>query len=79
MGTNPKPVLKPDTVYEGDNGRLFCGSCAGMTAKYTGRDLSGHKVHAITPEEAWAFEADIGAKCACESCGKVAPKVVVTA
>jgi hypothetical protein len=75
---DPKRVLDDDTIYEGDNGRLLCVACSGMTAAYTGRDLSGQPVRAVTPEYAIEFEralADIGAKCACESCGKVAPKV----
>ena len=73
-------VLRSDTIYEGDNGRLFCGACAGATAAYTGRDLSGRKVAPITPEGAREFEAalaDIGALCACESCGKRAATIYV--
>ena len=36
--------LKAGRVYLGDNGRAFCANHAGMTARYTGRDLSGQKV-----------------------------------
>ena len=39
-------TLSPTTLYLGDNGRCFCGKlhCAGMTAHFSGRDLSGQKV-----------------------------------
>ena len=46
---DPKPVLKPDALYLGDNGRCFCGRHAGCSALYSGRDLSGQKVLRITP------------------------------
>lgn len=59
-------TLKADRLYLGDNGRAFCGTlrCAGMTAHYSGRDLSGQKVEALTAQEA----IDNGIKC--ERCGK---------
>ena len=64
-----KKLLKPDALYFGDNGRCFCGDCAGMTAFYTGRDLSGQRVMRVTPK--------VLAECAsldflpeCESCHK---------
>lgn len=38
--------LDPVALYLGDNGRCFCDKlrCAGMTAHFTGRDLSGQRV-----------------------------------
>lgn len=49
----PKPVLKEDRIYLGDNGRSFCGTLrhAGMTAFYTGHDISGQTVLELTAEE----------------------------
>lgn len=73
-GRQEGTMLGEDTLYLGDNGRAFCGKprCAGMTASYTGRDLSGQKVEAITAREA----IDHGIKC--EGCG-FQPRLVVAA
>ena len=65
----PAPVLREDELYLGDNGRCFCGRlhCAGMTAYFTGRDLSGQPVHRVT--EADHREARrMGVTLACEGC-----------
>jgi hypothetical protein len=43
----PKPVLKPNAVYLADGGSTICLHCAGMSALYTGRDLSGQKVQRV--------------------------------
>jgi len=43
----PAPVLEPDTLYFGDNGRCFCGRHAGASALYTGRDISGQRVEQV--------------------------------
>ncbi|HEX6865108.1 MAG TPA: hypothetical protein VF414_19925 [Thermoanaerobaculia bacterium] len=67
--TNLTGVLQEDALYLGDNGRCFCGRLdhAGMTAYFTGRDLSGHCVHAVT--EADQREARrLGVVLACETC-----------
>jgi len=66
-------MLKADTLYLGDNGRAFCGSqrCAGMTANYSGRDLSGQTVEALTAQDA----IDNGIRC--EGCGKEVRLVVL--
>jgi hypothetical protein len=60
----PKPVLKDDALYIGDNGRVYHGRCAGQTARYTGRDLRGAKVLRIPNAEIQA-EPDLWT---CESC-----------
>lgn len=41
-----RAVLVEAALYLGDNGRCFCGKlrCAGTSAHFTGRDLSGQKV-----------------------------------
>jgi len=67
--TEPAPVLREDALYLGDNGRCFCGRLhhAGMTAHFTGRDLSGQLVHRVT--EADQREARrMGETLACEAC-----------
>jgi hypothetical protein len=59
------PKLNEKTLYLGDNGRCFCGKlrCAGMTAHFTGRDLSGQRVQAVDAASA----AKYGLRCA--GCG----------
>lgn len=66
----PKQVLKDEALYSGDNGRLFCGNCAGMNAKFTGRDLSGMKVERMKPSDAAEFLQVTGMAMTCESCGR---------
>lgn len=61
-------VLKPDTLYLGDNGRIFCRTHAGMTAFFTGRDLSGQKVMEVTPEVHRSFR-EMGVTPRCETPG----------
>lgn len=53
-----EPVLKPNTLYWADNGRVICRKCAGQSALYTGRDISGQRVLAISPTERRALLAD---------------------
>jgi hypothetical protein len=62
----PKPKLKEGVIYSGDNGRLFCRSCAGQTALYTGRDLSGQKVEAVHVDENVLWRKEFGKDMACE-------------
>jgi hypothetical protein len=62
----PPPVLKPRAVYFGDNGRAICRECAGQSAKYTGRDLSGHRVERATVDDCREWEQVVGAPLACE-------------
>lgn len=63
----PKPKLVAGVVYSGDNGRLFCVRCAGMTALFSGRDLSGQRVYAMTQADADSWLAVMGNELACES------------
>lgn len=58
--------LDPTRLYLGDNGRALCGSieCAGATAFYSGRDLSGQKVMSVSP----ALARELGGL-RCEGCG----------
>jgi hypothetical protein len=68
------PVPREDRLYLGDNGRYFCGRLehAGMTAYYTGRDLSGQAVLPVTDKE--QREAGrLGLELGCESCRSQRP------
>ncbi len=38
----------PTAIYLGDNGRALCGQHLGMTARYTGRDISGQSIQRVT-------------------------------
>ena len=67
--------LNPDTIYLGDNGRAFCGSlrCAGATAYYSGRDLSGQRVAPLAHPHEVRAAIEAGLTCGglkCEGCGK---------
>lgn len=62
----PKPVLKPGLIYSGDNGMRICIHCAGRSALYTGRDLSGRKVKACTKADAQWWKEQLDKDLACE-------------
>ena len=74
-----KPILDEDALYMGDNGRIFCGrvTCAGNSAAYAGRTISGHRVRRLSllDAQAWRDEMiSVGcshlAEMRCETCGK---------
>ena len=69
--TSMKKVLQPHTLYLGDNGRCYCGEHSGTTALYTGRDISGQPVEAITPAVLAEFRA-MDFEPECEDCGRKA-------
>jgi hypothetical protein len=70
------PKLAAGIIYSGDNGRLFCAKCAGQTALYTGRDISGQKVEAMDAADNKAWIAEFGKPIACESgCTTFAKKI----
>lgn len=60
-------------VYLTDNGAAYCGAHLGMTAKASGRDISGQPILPITPEIA----ADAGYEIKCEQCGKAPSRLHV--
>ncbi len=62
----PKPVLKPGVIYSGDNGMSICIHCAGNSALYTGRDISGRKVQAFTAADAAIYKQMLGTDLSCE-------------
>jgi hypothetical protein len=43
-----------------DIGRASCAKCAGQSARYTGRDISGQKVERVTVEGVRAWPEDLG-------------------
>ena len=55
-----RPLLREGALYWSDNGRVICAKCAGQSALYTGRDISGQKVDRITVEDVRAWPADLG-------------------
>ncbi len=66
--TEPRAVLIDHAVYYGDNERRMCRACAGATALYTGKDLSGMALHRATLNdvEVWDAEGDLGPfQCEC--------------
>ena len=66
--------LQPNALYLGDNGRCFCGNHAGITAKVTGRDLSGQKVQKVTPADQEYMRAEFDATFECEDCVGMIPE-----
>ena len=73
----PKPALRSDRLYLGDNGRTFCGEarCAGMSSYSTGHDISGQEVLMITPDILESFK-NVGSRApSCEGCGKTASRI----
>jgi hypothetical protein len=63
------PVTQDDMIYLGDNGRALCGAHLGVTARYTGHDLSGQAILPVTPD-ALAEAREMGWTPRCETCGR---------
>lgn len=68
MTAEPIPVLKDDELYWGDNGRVLHGLCSGMSARFSGHDLSGQRVARVTVEERLIFSREVGHSLTCEHC-----------
>lgn len=68
-----QPVLKPGLIYSGDRGTRICIHCAGQSAKFTGRDLSGRKVKPYTEADNAEWKKILNKPLACE-CGKTSFK-----
>jgi hypothetical protein len=48
----PTRLIPADsTLYLTDNGALYCGAHLGMSAAYTGRDISGQKIKRLTASD----------------------------
>ena len=69
----PRPVLADGALYWSDNGRVVCAKCAGMSALYTGRDISGQKVARITVEDVRAWPEDLGTLHCESNCTALSP------
>lgn len=63
-------VAESAALYFTDNGAVLCGDHLGMTAKASGRDISGQKIEKVTPDDVrWAQGEGWTIKC--EHCGRV--------
>lgn len=63
--------MQDGAIYSGDNGRLMCLHCAGQSALYTLRDLSGKRLIKMNSEDAAEWLKFVGRPMKCE-CGKTA-------
>ena len=72
-----QPVLKDESLYLTDNGACYCGKHCGSSARFTGRDISGQKVHALTVEDVRESIAAYQYEPACETCGRTLSFVAV--
>lgn len=66
LASKLKVRLKPGIIYSGDNGCLICVECAGMSAKYTGRDISGHRVMPVLVSQTVEWHKEFGRPMRCE-------------
>ncbi len=65
-------TISDTTVYLCDNGAAYCGRHLGMTARYSGHDISGQPIQPVTPDvvrEAQRYGYDVPV---CETCGQKA-------
>ena len=60
--------MKTAKLYLCDNGACYCHDHLGMTAKATGRDISGQPICPVQPSDVRDMEAQ-GFTLACEKCG----------
>ena len=69
---DPKPMLDEAAIYFGDNGRRFCGSlrCAGISAHYSARDLSGFRVEKAGAADNAEWLRMFKRPLTCETCGR---------
>ena len=63
----PKNILNDETLYFTDNGAVYHGKCCGASARFTGRDISGQRVEAVTEADIKVW-ADDGFLLTCEQC-----------
>lgn len=63
----PTPKLKAGVIYSADNGQRICLHCAGASAKYTGRDISGQRVHRMTKSDAYEWLSMMEEPLSCEA------------
>ena len=58
--------ISTEAIYLTDNGRALCGEHLGVSAKTTGRDISGQRIHKVTPEDARYSREQFGDEIVCE-------------
>lgn len=66
-----KTAMKDYHVYFADNGRRICTQCAGQSALWTGRDISGQKIRRATIRDAFEWQKEFKTRLVCE-CGNTA-------
>ena len=71
--TPPRPVLVSGALYWADGGRVVCLRCAGASARYTSRDLSGQKVARVTVKDVRAWPEDLGTLHCESNCTALSP------
>jgi len=54
--------------YFCDNGACYCSSHLGASARMTGRDISGQKIHRVTKTEMAELTPYLRGRPACETC-----------
>lgn len=64
--------ISDTTIYLTDNGRAYCGSHLGATARSTGRDISGQPIIPVTPDVMAENLAMGNPPIQCETCGQQA-------
>ena len=62
-------VLDDRALYYTDNAALYCGAHCGVTARCSGRDISGQRVELVTSADVSDFHALLGHAPRCEQCG----------
>ncbi len=53
-------------MYWADNGRRICARCAGSSALYTGRDISGQPIERASLRDSVDWLSSLGSLLACE-------------
>ena len=71
--TRPRRKKRAKALYLTDNGALLCRDHLGETARTTGRDISGQKIHRLTAAERDYLVRECG-RCACETCAAIAAR-----
>lgn len=65
--------IEATAIYFCDNGAAYCGDHLGMTARASGRDISGQPISRVTPDDVReASKMGVKFKCEIPSCGREA-------
>ncbi len=74
MAVRPRQLLLDEALYLTDNGRVVCGKDSGVSARFTGRDISGQRVARVTTMDDAYWLAELGEHIRCEQCGRQLPE-----